>query len=1249
MRTERTGERSSLDSLSRTIEGLESRLSALMTADENTPEQRPEYRNEVRRSRSQLEEEFSRSDPPRSYQRRDEPMQSQSARVEMQEIGRALRDMRVLVRQDFTLSLKSELSALHEALSDISERAGSRRLDDETRTELARIAGGIDWLITHQTPDDDPRLMAEFDHLKELLTGLASSRAVERVEMRVSDLQDQLRDFSPQKIDANIAALSDGLTEIGDRLDRDTSRRSLTEIEGRLTALASAMEKLCAHYPLSERRFDEQFYDLGRRIEEIGQTLSRLQNGNSYKRDNDLTRIEQKLSTLSDQVSTIERSAGNNRAAERAVIERLEAHAYRLEQLGKGGDYSRLESRVEQLTGLLERQLRQPVYPAELSRAIEALNGKIDRFDPERTSEGIIKQLSALDISGKPVTIDLSETERRISEKLDAIDLGATETRLAARFDAIDLDGLEGRISDQLSAVAKRLENKSSAGEEKALERLQQQVAELTTMVSRPAPTLPLDDMERRIGERIDGLMASNDDYIIEAARHAAEEALRNHAAGTDPAVNDQLSVLSALVNDLKQLETISRSGSGDVAISDIHATLNRIAGRLDTLEGDQDSPEPTAQQDRPRSSFAVLDAIFAANGEDDETRDPPVQRTTDGTAAAAKAPVATAPEKKRASLPTLDAIFAGNKDDGKQPATTEAQSAARATPEDGAQEAETADVLSIISRVRAQQLARQRSNEPPARADISDTRKREPGRPAGLKHAESNTVPRQDLIAAARRAARSATSHSAEAMNGSSGRKEKKDSDDDSAPAGKAERARFRRPVFLAVGAVLLAILALPTGGELVSRVLKASPEAPSNTTSDATPAAQPARTEVTRAPAITAPATTDSLQPGFSTDMRAADSASFDMTGPDKSVVTGSIKPDQALIDQTAAALGAKSAPAVAAKTPRAQDDAAAAGQTIATTTAQSDSEINSKTVLDTLAATAPEPSEDSVPALAVPDGLSPAPLVTAAKAGDPRAFYEIAGLYQAGTALPKDPDAARNWFEQAAAGGLIPADFQLGSIYEKGIGTAADPARAVDYYRKAAEAGNVSAMHNLAVMLANGASGTQNFAEADRWFEEAANHGVSDSQFNLAILYARGAGMAQDLVQSYKWFAIAAEGGDKDAASRRDEVAAALSKSELAEARKAVQDFHADPIDTSANTVDIPSDWQQPRPLSAEERKKVVSQVQNLLNQAGFDAGPVDGLMGAKTAAAVMAYQRSLALPVDGDVTPELLNRLKSGQSA
>jgi localization factor PodJL len=95
----------------------------------------------------------------------------------------------------------------------------------------------------------------------------------------------------------------------------------------------------------------------------------------------------------------------------------------------------------------------------------------------------------------------------------------------------------------------------------------------------------------------------------------------------------------------------------------------------------------------------------------------------------------------------------------------------------------------------------------------------------------------------------------------------------------------------------------------------------------------------------------------------------------------------------------------------------------------------------------------------------------------------------------------------------------------------------------YTAAATKGNGKAMHNLAVLYAEGVSGDPDYRNAAQWFRKAADHGVPDSQYNLAILYARGIGVEQNFAESYKWFALAAQRGDKDAAKKRDDVAARL----------------------------------------------------------------------------------------------------------
>ena len=51
-----------------------------------------------------------------------------------------------------------------------------------------------------------------------------------------------------------------------------------------------------------------------------------------------------------------------------------------------------------------------------------------------------------------------------------------------------------------------------------------------------------------------------------------------------------------------------------------------------------------------------------------------------------------------------------------------------------------------------------------------------------------------------------------------------------------------------------------------------------------------------------------------------------------------------------------------------------------------------------------------------------------------------------------------------------------------------------------------------------------------------------------------------------------------------------------------------------------------------------------IQTQLRSHGYDAGPVDGVMGSQTRAAIRAYQRDAGLAVDGEAGPGLLDHLK-----
>jgi localization factor PodJL len=219
---------------------------------------------------------------------------------------------------------------------------------------------------------------------------------------------------------------------------------------------------------------------------------------------------------------------------------------------------------------------------------------------------------------------------------------------------------------------------------------------------------------------------------------------------------------------------------------------------------------------------------------------------------------------------------------------------------------------------------------------------------------------------------------------------------------------------------------------------------------------------------------------------------------------------------------------------------------------------------------AITAPQ----AVPTEQVPAAIGTAKLRDAAQAGDAGAAYEIAVRYAEGRGVPANlPEAAR-WFGRAAQTGLAMAQFRLGSLYEKGQGVKKDLEKAKQNYLAAAAQGNGKAMHNLAVLYAEGLDSKPDFGTASKWFQKASARGIADSQYNLAVLYARGLGVEKNLSESYKWFALAAAQGDKEAASKRDDVATQLDAKDLAAAKQAIKAWTAVAQPAAATTVPQPA---------------------------------------------------------------------------
>ncbi len=261
-------------------------------------------------------------------------------------------------------------------------------------------------------------------------------------------------------------------------------------------------------------------------------------------------------------------------------------------------------------------------------------------------------------------------------------------------------------------------------------------------------------------------------------------------------------------------------------------------------------------------------------------------------------------------------------------------------------------------------------------------------------------------------------------------------------------------------------------------------------------------------------------------------------------------------------------------------------------------------------------------------------------AAAEGDPRAQYLIGLRYAEGDAGMRDMEKSLRWLRLAAMSGLAPAEYRLGVLYERGEGVEFDLNQARAWYGRAARQGNLKAMHNLAV-IEGGKEGSGDYSGAAKWYEKAAAYGLSDSQFNLGVLKEHGLGTSLDLIEAYKWFSLAASSGDTEAAKRRDALRNKLTGDQLAKGDAALGGWKAKPTDVAANEVKAEALWLAD---AAAPGTALVSKAQALLNQLGYEAGPVDGALGDKTRSAILDFERRNGLPETGEVSVTLVSRLE-----
>ncbi|MFF2320484.1 cell division protein PodJ [Agrobacterium sp. NPDC058088] len=1238
-KNQQPSDRSSLDALNRTIEGLEARIEGLMSQkfprDPRAASAQAEPKteayaaprepraavtppqldpvNEIRQRQRLLEASFQRPQEPAlrpertitrplapEYGSRETkktaapapraraipPYQEQQRNdAALQEIAQALVNLRHELKHDIAEGVAREAQGLRAEIRNIRAVAEDQQFIGDLRDDIARLAGSIDQLGNLASPDAYG-LRNEFEDLRLTIDQLAREDSVHRIESRWNNVEDTLRGFDAGALQDEIVSLAYRLDDIKTQLGGMSNNPAVRVLEDKLIAIASAVEQLGKHMKPNEAAFTEHFSGLDQRLDEISRAIAATgTRANAQAADNALAqRLENRLNGLAEQLGDINRLAAAKPEPSIDLTARLEALAGKIDELSTARDAAQLHDRLDQLSLLLERSQR-PTQQAELTSFLNDISRKIDALDHGAVNDGLAERLDLL------------------SRRIEDLDYRYSQPQPAASGLS---DSTFSRLEERLGTIAARLDETAHAApaDSRALASLENQIAHLSTLISQPvqmqAAGMP-PELDARMAA-IEDYMASNDEYIIEAARQAAEAVLdaytrNNLSAGANLA---DMTMLTDLATDLRSLEALSRNTEERThrTFEALHETLVQIAGRLDNLDSApayrQDAARNVAQHMVAASheDVAMPAAIFPEEGYIAEEQ-AILEDVSENDATTIVPPAAAKPEKaqKTSLLAGLTKRF---KTSAAKPAKTKEEPVSASSARTQVEPAPSLDPIDVLPAGQENELLEPGSGAPDIKKILERVRASQVAATGKAADAEGRT----DFIAAARRAAQAA------AMETSP---EKLDTGKKSRKADTSALSRYRRPLLLGIGAILLAMMAMP-----LVKTLIGGAEAP----------APLIEQKMDNGPVSALPETGD----------KAVTIPSDLAVNPEQAESADSIEnaaPAQNIIDNRT--IGGAPLP-----------DEPPVADVPVVDPAKSDTVAQNEGPKPVAVATTTIPAQD---AIAVPAGIEPASLAEAAAKGDTQALFEIAVRYTDGRGVAADRAEAAKWYKMAADRGLAPAQYRLANLYEKANGVDRNLPEAKRYYTLAAEQGNAGAMHNLAVLLASDAAGQPDFSAAARWFIKASELGVRDSQFNLAILYARGSGVKQDIEESYKWFAIAAKDGDADAAQKRDEVAGAMSPQQLQSAKAKVDAWKVKPLSDDANSVNPPEEWagKEGVKTASVDMEKAIRNIQAILNKNGFDAGHPDGKLGKNTVTAIKDFQKSVGQAPDGRITNELVTAL------
>lgn len=1148
----------SLDSLNRTLETLEGQLRRAM-------EPKPEIHEESQDIADRFAALASRAG------------RSAAPRYGVAQPAPASANQRSDGKHDLS-AIAAQLKQLREEMSDEIETPAPSRAEPHngTMNRLRQSTASGD-RFNDRTPATRPEtghlsmLRGDLEELKRTVDTLAREESVKSLGNRWDAMDErfdafaQRNPFNSKETSASLGSLEGRLNEIRQAVDVLPHSLPLKNVEDKLMLLSSAVEQMSRKNGTSltgkfMQQVDERLDEISRAIVATSRPAStRNADADAFER------LEARITSLATKIET----ATHDRTSD-TILQRMGELAQRVDHLTEqqAAPIPSLDVLSEQLSAVT-RHLQNA--PASISIS--------DFRDLEDRVMQIIHKLETMPQLAAADPAFVEQIDQRFEELTRRLD---DHHMMAEHSDIRLTDNLEARFDDMARYIAENVPQVD--GTQDAIRNLELQIAGLAEHLSQSNDRhAEMAAIPPRL-EAIEESIAASRDLVVEAARNAAAEAIRNTA--NFGSAQDSM-IARELADDLKTLEMLARKSEerNTKTFEAIHDTLLKIVDRLASLEsgfapvqgivGTRSDMitvhEPERQPELAYDpNLDVEPAFDAPSFSKDEDVSPDVTLAGD-------AEIADHAPREKKSL--FGSLARGLKGRNKQEATPQDPAM------DEADEAGKSDVKMELDPDILNRPLEPGSGMP----DLNSILKRVRDNRRDTPLAGDASAGKADFIAAARRAAQAAASEVESQKRSPALASEK-----DSTKGGLFSRQR--KPILLAIGAIMIAIAGLQLKNAFLDHPAALDV---------ASTQAQPGVPDPEAPSQVTASSASEAVRP--------ADAAA-------------TIEPEAPAENSRATELAA-SQPA-----PDSVASLIAAQQ-------------NTPSTIEAAATSAPSTATESATAIpAIPVEAGPEPLRAAATNGDSKALFEIGDRYTDGRSVERDYGKAASWYNLAAERGFAPAQYRLGNFYEKGLGLTRDLAKAKTYYQLAAEQGNASAMHNLAVLFAAGTNGAPDNESAARWFARAAELGVKDSQFNLAVLSAKGMGVPQNLEESYKWFALAANAGDKDAAQKRDEVAKAMLPEQLERARTAVDLWKPKQMNPDTNALSVPNEWREnPTTTGSIDMEKAIRNIQLILNKHGYDAGGSDGKIGSKTRDAIMAFQKDNGLKPTGNIDKDLVRNL------